>query len=219
MAISLGIVAALLQFMGYIVYGFKVLRKDILPNPASWLMFAYGTSLLVILEWDQGATTAVLALPIICAFSSIGVAFYSLRKTKVWWPEHVLDRFSFMLDIILTVAYMSAWILLTRGLIDQQTKNLATTIILICWNAGILTAFFPLLRQVYHHPSTEHAVPWVLWTGAYGILSLLTLAAKGAWSVLLLYPMINFVIHASIAARMSYWHWNHMQLVMEYRKK
>lgn len=54
--VELGIVAAALQAAGYLVYGSRVLRRDILPNPTSWLMFAYGTTLLFILEWDRDAS-------------------------------------------------------------------------------------------------------------------------------------------------------------------
>src|SRR3989344_3985059 len=106
MEILLGLVAASLQATGYLVYGFKVLKRDIAPNPASWLMFAYGTTLLLVLEWDRGASFAVLALPFICAVSSAVVAWYCLRKAqRTWWPEHVLERISFVLDVLLTVAY------------------------------------------------------------------------------------------------------------------
>src|SRR3989344_4876352 len=92
--LTLGIFAAALQATGYLVYGFKVLRKEILPNPASWLMFAYGTSFLLILEWDRDASFALLALPAACALLSIIIALYCLHKVRrAWWPEHGLEKF------------------------------------------------------------------------------------------------------------------------------
>src|SRR3990167_4377704 len=103
--LQLGIFAALLQVAGYAFYGSKILRRDIRPNATSWLMFAYGTSLLAVLEWDRDASLALLALPITCALSSIVVALYVLRKTRSWVPENFLDRLSFGLDIFLTVIY------------------------------------------------------------------------------------------------------------------
>lgn len=204
---TLGLLAASLQAIGYLVYGFKVLRKEILPNPASWLMFAYGTTFLVILEWDRDASLALLALPIVCAFLSIAIALYCLHKVRrTWWPEHGLEKFSFSLDVLLTIAYLFTWMLLGQGSIGVADKNLADVFILICWNIGIFTAFFPLLRQVYHHPRTEHAAPWIIWTCAYATLALVTILEQGSPDELALYPLINTIIHGFIALRVGFAH-------------
>ncbi len=204
-----GIIAAALQVAGYLFYGSKVLREDILPNPASWLMFAYGTLFLFIVEWDRDASFAILALPAACAISSIAVALYTLRKQRGWWPEHILEKFSFGLDILLTVAYVSAWFFFTGDLISADMREAATIIILLCWNVGIFTSFFPLLRQVYHHPRTEHALPWIVWTGAYVMLATVTVMEVGGINELFLYPVINACVHGLIAIRTAYWHHSH----------
>ena len=43
--LAIGIMAGLLQVAGYAFYSSKMLKRDIRPNAASWLMFAYGTTL------------------------------------------------------------------------------------------------------------------------------------------------------------------------------
>lgn len=205
--VELGIMAAALQAAGYLVYGSRVLRRDILPNPTSWLMFAYGTTLLLILEWDRDASFALLALPAVCAMMSIGVAFYCLRHVgRGWWPEHPLERFSFMFDVFLTISYLTVWILLIRGFIGEELKDLADIVILACWNVGVFTSFFPLLRQVYRHPMTEHVLPWVIWTVAYVILTYVTVVEQRGMDELFLYPMINVLIHGFITLRIGVWH-------------
>ncbi|MBI4090794.1 MAG: hypothetical protein HY422_02115 [Candidatus Komeilibacteria bacterium] len=204
-ALQLGVFAALLQIAGYTFYGSKILRRDILPNPTSWLMFAYGTSLIFVLEWDRDASLALLALPAACALSSIVVAVSTLRNTRSWWPEHLLDRFSFGFDVFLTVIYLSTWFLLVNGIIFEAQKDLADIIILVCWNIGIFTAFFPLLRQVYLHPQTEHAMPWIVWTSAYFMLTFATYVEVGGFSELMLYPLINLGVHAFIATHTATW--------------
>src|SRR3989338_10985416 len=113
--VPFGILAALLQVSGYAFYGSKILRRDIRPNAISWLMFAYGTTLLLVVEWDRDATFSLLALPAACAISSIVVAIYALRMAKTAWPEHLMERFSFVLDILLTVSYAATWVLLING--------------------------------------------------------------------------------------------------------
>lgn len=208
----LGVLAGSLQAVGYLVYGFKVLRRDVLPNPASWIMFAYGTTLLLVLEWDRGASLALLALPFVCAVSSIVVAWYCLRKVRrAWWPGHILERISFVLDVLLTVAYISAWTLLSQGIIGEEVRGATVIFILMCWNVGIFTSFFPLLRQVYHHPATEHFEPWVIWTCAYGILTILTFVERGALDALILYPALNAAVHGFIAVRVGYSRWRRTQ--------
>ena len=210
--VILGVVAGALQAVGYLVYGFKVLRRDILPNPASWLMFAYGTTLLLVLELDRGASLALLILPFVCAVLSVVVAWHSLRKVRrAWWPEHILERVSFMLDVFLTIAYISAWMLLSEGVIGEGARSATVIFILLCWNVGIFTSFFPLLRQVYRHPKTEHFEPWVIWTCAYGILAILTIVEQGRLDELILYPALNAAVHGFIAVRVGYSRWRDSQ--------
>ena len=211
--LSLGLAAGALQVAGYAFYGSKVLRRDIRPNAASWLMFAYGTTLLFIVEWDRDASFALLALPIACALSSIAVALYALNKTRQLWPTHNLERVSFALDVLLTFIYLSTWILLGKGIIVEQQKDIAEILILICWNIGIFTSFFPLLRQVYHHPDTEHATPWAVWTLAYLLLLQVTYFEVGAFNVLMLYPFISLVVHALVAFHTAYWRYIHNRTI------
>lgn len=204
--LQFGIFAALLQTAGYAFYGSKVLTRDIRPNAISWLMFAYGTTLLLVVEWDRDASFALLALPAACAALSIIVAFHALRNADVWWPRNFSERFSFGLDIVLTIVYLATWGFITWGLISEADKNLAEVVILFCWNIGVFTAFFPLLRQVYRHPHTEHAMPWLTWTFAYALLCFVTFAEVGEFNELMLYPLSNAAVHGFIAMRLFYWH-------------
>lgn len=204
--LQIGIFAALLQTAGYAFYGSKVLARDIRPNAISWLMFAYGTTLLLVVEWDRDASIALLILPASCALLSIIVAFYALRNSRSWWPKDLLERFSFSLDVVLTVVYLATWVLIAQGLISEADKSLAEVVILICWNIGIFTAFFPLLRQVYRHPHTEQAGPWITWTIAYLLLGFATFIEVGEFNELMLYPLTNATVHGFVAVRLIFWH-------------
>ena len=208
-ALQLGVFAALLQVAGYAFYGSKILRRDIRPNAATWLMFAYGTGFLLIVEWDRDASFALLALPAACALSSIVVAFYTLWKSEVWWPEHVLERTSFGLDILLTIAYVSTWVFLINGFIGETQKDSADVLILLFVNLATFTSFYPLLRQVYHHPYTEHTMPWTIWVLAYFTLGVATVVEGGIATELLLYPVINVALHGWIAIRTALWRYRH----------
>lgn len=204
-ALQLGIFAALLQVAGYAFYGSKVLKRDIRPNATSWLMFAYGTTLLLVVEWDRDASFALLALPAACALSSIVVALHALRKADLWWPENVFEKFSFSVDMFLTIAYVSTWIFLVNNFILEEEKAIAEIIILVCVNITTFTAFFPLLRQVYYHPATEHTAPWTIWTLAYTLLGIATYVETGLVGELMIYPLVNVALHGYIAFHTAAW--------------
>ncbi len=196
---ALGLLAALLQACGYFVYVTQVLRKEIRPNASSWTMFAYGTTLLLVLELDRGAQLSLLALPAVCAISSITIAMYCHFRGGRFWPKHAIDQMSFVLDVLITIVYITGWILLTRGNITPDQKETIDLTLLVCWNIGILTAFFPLLREVYHHPHLERSLPWVIWSCAYATLVVTTLVSVGGVNELLLYPLINMIVHVFVA--------------------
>ena len=195
----LGLCAAALQALGYLVYVTQVLRSEIRPNAASWTMFAYGTTLLLFLEMDRGARWELLAVPAVCAISSILVAIYCLRRGGRLWPQNSVDRLSFVLDVCITIVYVSAWIMLTRGSIDEHQKSFIDLVLLICWNFGILTAFFPLLREVYRNPHSERSSPWLIWSIAYALLFTATIITQKGIDELALYPLVNMIVHMFVA--------------------
>lgn len=197
--LALSIIAGSLQALGYFAYASQVLRKEIRPNAASWTMFAYGTTLLFFLEWDRGASLELLVVPAICAFSSVCVAIYCKSRGGKLWPEKSIDRASFLLDVGITIVYVATWVLLSRGDINQHQKEVTDLVLLVCWNVGILTAFFPLLREVYHYPQFERSLPWGIWATAYAMLVVITLIKQGGVDELLLYPFINMIVHAFVA--------------------
>lgn len=62
-------------------------------------MFAYDTTLLLILHAALGADPMLLLLPAMCASCSIGVAVLGWAKVGYRWPEQGVDR------VALTAAY------------------------------------------------------------------------------------------------------------------
>ena len=73
-AAGLGSFAAVAQIVAYVGYLRLFLAGKIKPNAASWLMFAYGTGVMAVLEWQSDAHWFELALPIACATMSVIVA-------------------------------------------------------------------------------------------------------------------------------------------------
>src|SRR3989344_5308338 len=120
--VHLGILAAGLQVVAYILY---IRDDEIDPNPTTWFMFAYGTGLLAIMEWDSDATPAELFLPTVCALFSIYVSLRCwIRARKAdpsrlwprgWWPDDFWEKVSFTLDIFITVEHLDLYPVLSHA--------------------------------------------------------------------------------------------------------
>lgn len=203
----LALLAGLLHLTGYVCY---IRNDDIEPNPITWLMFAYGTLLLTVLEWDSDATPSELVLPTVCSGMAMLVAARCWQRArradptrfwpKAWWPSDWRDRLAFQIDLLLTALYVGAALLLYADWIDDRHKEFAVLVFLLAANFTTLTAFFPLIRNVVDNPGDERATPWAIWTCAYSLLGLTTYLSQGViWTELMVYPALNAVLHGTVA--------------------
>lgn len=188
----IGFMAAALHIAGYSNYLCKFLSKSIRPNAASFLMFAYGTSLLAFLEWRSGAAPSFLALPIACAVLSIVVSILCLPRGAT----EAIDGFettAFTVDVGLTVIYLAAT---SSSLSDR----VLTSTCLLASNLSAIVCFIPILRSTWRSPERELPTAWLIWTVAYGLLALdVLLVHQLTNSLLLLYPVLNAVLHGLVA--------------------
>lgn len=193
------IAAAVFQLLGYVAYISFVRRGVLEANPLSWLMFAYGTTILALLEYGAGATFFELLLPVVCAASSVVVAILCAAAFRRH-PLSPVDWIVFAIDVILTILYVALTVAKAQGVLSFNDR-VAVVGLLIASNFTTLTAFIPLLRSTYARPGGERVLPWMLWTTAYSALLLVTIAHGAAEErlVLLLYPASNAVLHLSVA--------------------
>lgn len=194
---ALAVLSGALQALGYWLYERSTLRHETEPNASTWLMFAYGTTLLGILEYSRDADWELLVLPITCATLSVGVAYICWKKGTLRWPEEWQDRLAFLADIALTVGYAGAWGLEHYGFIDADSRDYANLAFLICSNATTITSFTPLIRGARRNEGAR--LPWGVWTCAYIVLGVATFMKEGFWTELMIYPVLNAILHASVA--------------------
>ncbi len=202
---QIGLAAGFLHLAGYFVY---LRHSDIEPNPVTWLMFAYGTSLLTLLEWDSDASFAELFLPAVCSAMAVWVAFRCWHRARARdatrlfprWPQDWRDRTAFQIDLVLTAFYLAAALMLHTDVIAAQSKDAVVLIFLTAANLTTYSAFFPLLRSVSENPRGERIEPWVIWCGAYSLLGLTTYLHQGEFfTVLIMYPVQSAVLHGLVA--------------------
>jgi hypothetical protein len=200
-ASALAVFSAGLHVVGYGLYLRLVLRRKIDPNPTSWLMFAYGTSLIVVLESAAGASWRVLILPVVCAAASVAVAGICRSRGTLRWPSDRIELYSFGADVALTVAYVACWTLGRVGILSQTEMAVAVLAFLVLWNAGVITSFAPIVVSTWRDPTRESWAPWTVWTLAYATLTVVTFIEEGTDGNLLLYlyPLSNALVHGSIA--------------------
>lgn len=202
----LGIIAGILQVIGYIIY---ILHDDIDPNPVTWFMFAYGTAILTILEWDMEATLPELILPATCSIFAIYVSWrcwvHARRRDpskwwpEDWWPNDRIQQLSFVSDIIITIGYITIWVFVVFGTMSSDTKVLAVFWFLLLSNISTFPAFYPIIHETYKQPGKENFLPWFIWAAAYGLLAVVTyITHKEIFSLLMLYPLSNVVLHAMV---------------------
>ncbi len=205
----LGFLAALLQVAGYYIY---LRDSDIEPNPTSWLMFAYGTTILSLLEYDNRASVWELLLPLVCSILSIAVAarifvraalISAKPKALLVWPKTRWDQLALCGDLLITLFYVSAWLLSKNELTSGSIESDFSLILLVASNITNLTSFLPILRSTYLKPANESFVPWTIWTFAYSMLLLSTILSGDGYTLLALYPLMCALLHGSIAVLSS----------------
>ncbi len=142
---------------------------------------------------EKWSGVSLLALPITCAVLSIVVSILCLPRGAT----ETIDGFetaAFTVDVGLTVIYLIANSLSVSG-------HLLTTTCLFASNLSAIVCFVPILRSTWNSPERELPTAWMIWTIAYGLLALdVILVHQLTNPLLLLYPVLNAILHGLVAA-------------------
>ena len=188
----LGLIAGAFQLIAYMIYIRYFIKDAIRPNATSWVMFSYGTLLMLFLQWQEGASWELLILPAVCAAMSLIVAVLCYKRGSAG-PTDAFEKGAFSADIGLTVGYLA--LLGTKA--NGPFFNFG---FLIAGNLTTLTAFLPILRSTWKNPENEKAAPWIFWSVAYAFLVVSTLVTnETSTPALLIYPCLSLILHGSIA--------------------
>jgi hypothetical protein len=206
--LELAFISGALMLAGYALYIGLSLKHDIEPNPTTWLMFSYGTALLTFFEGDTilketgwAAGWPLLVVPIACTIGGIIVAcVIRFRQKKRMMPVDRADKVSFYVDLALTLGYIITWTLLAFQLISEEMRGTAVLAFLVLSNLSAVPAFVPIFRSTRKDPRGERALPWLVWTASYATLIIVTYNEVGVWSVLMIYPVLNTVLHGTMAS-------------------
>lgn len=199
---SLGILAGIIQIIGYIFYILKTNRNDISPNPTTWLIFAFDTTILTALEAIAGADVALLFLPFMCSIGAIYIAWLVRKAGRLHWPTDPFDAYILKVGIFIACAYTVLFILWHFAVVPTTMLHAAGFLFLVLTNINTFVAFIPILREVKHDPLHEHAGPWTIWTAAYVLLGVVTYLEVGFERdglIFYVYPVSCAILHGAIA--------------------
>lgn len=193
--------AAMIQAVAYVVYLVGAFRRSIQPNPTSWLMWAYGTGLVVVLEADQSIDPLLRLLPTVCALSSVAVALLCLHRGARLWPRKELDRYVLLTDLMLTAVYVVVTVAAWRGSLPEAGAWGWKSGLLVAAGASTALSYLPTVAAVLQDPRVEDWRPWGIWTLAYALLLAATVAAEGTSVQALqfhVYPAVCLLLSAAV---------------------
>lgn len=194
--VTIGWVAGALQVLGYLAYGRLVVRSETSPNGMSWLMWAYGTFVLLAIEFDLDAPVSILILPVLCTLCAVVIALYSFHKSS-YIPPQKKDYIALTIDLVLMVAYIGLFIMEKAGLVTHTTQIDIALIFLLLTSVSTIVTFYPILRTTYESPYNEKSLPWFMWTLAYLLLFYVTVG-ESIGPEYYLYPLLSAVLHFAV---------------------
>ncbi len=175
---SLGLVAGLIQIVGYVWYISYVVRGVIKPNTSSWIIWTYGNFIVC---WSYIETAKELSfresLPFICSLACIVCAVIFLILRKFEWPEKRYEWEILGADVVITIY----WVVTGDSLIAQMLLQVS-----------VFLSFIPIIKDTIKHPQQERSGPWMIWSIAYLFLFFAE-QTQGFW--MWIYPVQYLIWH------------------------
>lgn len=182
LAISLSIMAGLLQLLAFAIYNKQILQETSQPNTATWTLWFFLTILNASSYLSMSGDWVKCILPFVSSIACVLTFLFSLSKGKF----SKLDPWD---SIALLIG-------ITAGIVWWYSKS-ATYANLIL-QTSIAISFIPTYRGVWKNPLKERALPWYLWSLAYLLLLYVVLLRWSGQYQDLVYPVSGLVFHAMV---------------------
>ncbi len=172
----------MVQLIGYLDYGKKTLADKIKPNSASWGIWAFAAILesvsyiFLTKDWVKNI------LPVACTISAVVFFLIVLKKGKLSKPSH-FELFIVVVDIVILLIWFF---------------TLSPAIANILFVISAVISFIPMMYHTYLNPNNENALPWIIWTLAYFLMSISVVMRWEKWEDFI-YPAVFVLLHAVIA--------------------
>lgn len=191
----LGIVAAVLQIIGYYTYYRLSISGHIRPNAASWLIWFYGNAIVCISYLSIGTISLADLLPIVCAISNI-VIVVALWQKKFFAPIEPYEKKVIASDVGITLI----WLFLEYsrfGTLFEGTVGVPVVLVvhlLLLLSACI--SFIPVIKDTLSDTCAEDKRPWIIWSLAYLVWLGAEILTGFSWNVV--YPGLYLILHSTV---------------------
>lgn len=151
----IGLVAGVIQAIGYIWYNVLAYKKIITPNAGSWFIWSYGNAIIC---WQYILSGQHLtfkeSLPVVCSILCVLTAVFLVllkRFAKISLQEIVI--------LIADIAITMYWLLMKENVITQ-----------ILLQTSVFISFISIFKETRANPKLEQKGPWIIWSIAYCLL-------------------------------------------------
>lgn len=183
LTIVLGIMAALLHGVAYVLYNIQAKKGKSKPNIATWVIWAF-LAILNAFFFHKMSGDFVTALQFFMGSVACTVTFfYVLITGKFSWPKS------------------DEWAVLALGLVASlvwwifKSATGANMVVVIAF----LISFFPTFKGVWQDPFKEAPLPWLIWTVAFLITTSNVILRWNEQPLALVIPIVLFMTHGGIA--------------------
>jgi len=174
-SVALGIMAGVVQLLGYWLYHKKAGGK---VNTGSWLIWALGGSVdLASYFVLSGGDWIINILPIVCTLAALSTFVFCLVQRRFGWPDKT-DWLFVGVDGVVTVVWYFT---------NAVTANLL-------YQVSTVLSFIPMYRGQLSGREKEEPLPWLVWALAYTLLIASVSLRSGRWEELM-YPITHVIVH------------------------
>jgi hypothetical protein len=170
-------------------------------NVGTWFILAYGDALELSSYFVMTEKWWLNIVPLAFAVGSISTFLIALRL-KMFGPIRRIDVFCVVADIGITVLW--AWLSATdavfsASIADRSRTFDAPTIANLAYQLSAVIAFVPMWWSQVRGREVEPPIPWLLWTAAFGIFTVIAAYEHNKLEELV-YPGLNLFIQYMIAS-------------------
>lgn len=181
LTVVLGVTAGLIQLAGYWLYNKGLRKTEINPNATSWAIWGIGSVVAVIVYSDLVNDWVLEFLPTVCAVAALLTFIHMMVRGTFKRPDRT-EALIFVLDMAVLLYYFTS------------DNALIANIFMVI---DILISFVPIIRSTWDDPIAEDPKPWLIWSGAYTLLVLVSfLRGESLWDALM--PTAYLFLHIII---------------------
>lgn len=182
LTIALGVAAALLHGVAYVLYNVQAKLGSSKPNAASWSVWAFLATLNA-LSYREMSGDAVAALQFFTGSVACILTFLYVLTIGKFSKLEPKEWGLFALGLLATLAW---W--------KFRSATGASVIILVAF----LISSIPTFEGVWRDPFRETPRSWALWTLAF-LVTTTNVVLRDGKPIALLTPIVLLVVHGSVA--------------------